>query len=157
MPSASRPLYDFDLIDYCLQIPPELTFDVAFDRPIIRESMQGIIPDDVRLNGKKAVFAPFCVDIVTGPDGPGIGSLLTAPDAELDAYVDSERVRRLWQEERPKGNSGPEAARWGTEVWKMATMECWLRAQADPNFVDEMLDRPDVRPPSVRRLSEHPN
>ena len=152
---SESPLYDFDLIDYCLRIPPELAFDVAFDRPIIRESMQGIIPDDVRLNGNKAVFSPFCIDIVTGPDSPGIERLLTAPDAELNAYVDGDRVRRLWQEERPKQNTGTEAVIWGTEVWKMATLECWLRAQADPDFLDEMLARPDVRPPSIRRANGH--
>jgi asparagine synthase (glutamine-hydrolysing) len=147
---SETPLYDFDLIDFSLRLPPQLAFDSAFDRPLAREAMRGLIPDDVRLNGNKAVFSPFCYDMLTGADAPGIERLLTAPDAELGAYVDTEHVRRLWNQERPTPGAGRATMSWGTDMWTLAMAECWLRSQANPGFVDEMLARPDVPRPRVR-------
>jgi hypothetical protein len=145
---SETPLYDFDLIDYCLRLPPQLAFDSAFDRPLAREAVSGLIPDDVRLNSKKADFSAFCCDMLTGADAPGIERLITAPDAELGAYADMELVRRLWKEDRRRRERGY-ATSWGTDMWRLVAAECWLRSQDDPGFVDEMLARPDVRPPSV--------
>ena len=146
---AESPLYDFDLIDHCLGLPPELAFNYSHNRPLAREAMRGLIPDDVRLDGQKSNLSLFCFDILTGEDAPGIERLLTAPDAELGAYVDMDLVRRRWHE-RPARDRAKTMS-WGSQIWAWATAECWLRAQANPDFVDQMLDRPDVRPPSMRK------
>ena len=154
--TSETPFYDVDLIEYCLRLPPELAFDSAFNRPLARESMRGLIPDEVRLDGRKAVFSPFCFDMVTGADAPGLESLLTAPDAELGAYVDLEMVRRLWHVDRPRREPRYGTMDWGSDVWRLAAAESWLRAQADPEFVERMLARPDVLPPAARALAEQP-
>ena len=151
---SETPLYDVDLIDYCLRLPPQLAFDAALDRPLAREAVRGLIPDDVRLHGEKANFSPLCFDIVTGADAPVIERLFAAPDAELGAYADMSRVRRLWREERPRQNSGLGPTIWGTVVWRLAVLESWLRSQSDSGFVDEMLARPDVPAPRIRRAGE---
>jgi asparagine synthase (glutamine-hydrolysing) len=151
---AESPLYDFDLVEYCLSLPPELSYASAFSRPMAREAMRGLIPDDVRENNVKANFSPFCFDILTVGDGPAVEALLTAPDAELGAFVDMEWVRRRWRERPERGPTSTMV--WGTQMWMLAAAECWLRSQADPSFVDDMLSRPDVRPPSVRRLDGVP-
>lgn len=145
---SETPLYDFDLMDYCLRLPPELAFDVAFDRPLAREAVRGLVPDDVRLNGAKANFSPFGLSMLTGADAPGIERLLTAPDAELGAYADLDQVRGLWHEERP--GTFNKAMYWEADIWRLTAAECWLRSLADPGFIDEMLARPDVRPPKAR-------
>ena len=151
---SQTPLYDFDLIDYCLRLPPQFAFDSRFSRPLAREAVGGLVPDDVRLNDKKANFSAFCFDMLTGADAPGIERLLTARDAELGAYVDIELIGQLWQDGRPKQVRGYATTSWGTDMWRLAVAECWLRSQADSGFVDEMLARPDVRPPSVRPAGE---
>ena len=147
---SETPLCDFDLIDYSLRLPPQLAFDSAFNRPLARESVRGLIPDDVRLNGEKANFSRFCFDIVTGADAPGIERLITAPDAELGAFADLAQIRSLWRHERPQRAPGSATTSWGTDVWRLAVAECWLRSQSDPGFADEMLACPDVLPPRVR-------
>jgi asparagine synthase (glutamine-hydrolysing) len=144
------PLYDVDLIDYCLRLPPELAFDSRFTRPLAREAMRGVIPDSVRLQTQKAVFSPFCSEAITGADAPGIERLIGTRDAELGAYVDMGLVRSLWQQARSSGTGA--SADIGTAVWRFAAAECWLRFQADPGFADEMLDRSDVVPPAARTV-----
>jgi asparagine synthase (glutamine-hydrolysing) len=148
--AAESPLYDFDLVEYCLSLPPELSYASAFSRPLAREAMRGLIPDDVRTDNVKANFSPFCFDVLTVGDAPAIETLLTAPDAELGAFVDLQWVRERWQDRPERGPTSTMV--WGTLIWMLAAAECWLRSQADPSFVDEMLARPDVRPPSVRRV-----
>jgi asparagine synthase (glutamine-hydrolysing) len=144
------PLYDFDLVDYCLKLPPELAFESAHTRPLAREAMRGLLPDEVRLNDQKANFSAYCYETLTGADAPGIDRLLMAPDAELGAYADMEWIRRQWQHDRPKPGTG--TGPWGTAIWRVVAAECWLRAQADPSFVENMLARPDVLPLQTRPI-----
>jgi asparagine synthase (glutamine-hydrolysing) len=144
------PLYDVDVIDYCLRLPPELAFDSRFTRPLAREATRGLIPDAVRLQTGKAVFSPFCAEAITGADAPGIEQLIDTGDAELGAYVDMEFVRSLWQQARASGAGASMAL--GTEVWRFAAAECWLRFQADPGFADEMLDRSDIAAPAAHAV-----
>jgi hypothetical protein len=98
----------------------------------------------------KAVFSPFCAEAITGADAPGIEQLIDTGDAELGAYVDMEFVRSLWQQARASGAGASMAL--GTEVWRFAAAECWLRFQADPGFADEMLDRSDIAAPAAHAV-----
>jgi len=145
------PLYDFDLVDYCLRLPPGLAFESKHSRPLARHAMRDVIPDEIRLSDHKADFSSFCYDILTNADAPGIERLLEAPDPEIGAYADMEWVRHRWFHDRPAPgrNTGP----WGTVMWRIIAGECWLRAMADPGFVENMLAHDDVRSPSVRRVS----
>jgi asparagine synthase (glutamine-hydrolysing) len=146
--TSESPLYDFDLVNYSLSLPPELAFKRDHSRPLAREAMQGLMPDDVRLDGVKSNLSMFCFDVLTGADAPAIERLLLDPDAELGAYVDLEHVRRRWLGQPERGLESTVA--WGSQVWLWAGLECWLRAQADPDFIDEMLQRPDVAAPAMR-------
>ena len=146
------PFCDPDLIEYVLQLPAELAF-AQLDRPLAREAMRGILPDQVRLQKQKAVFLEFCMDAVTGADARGIERLLTARDAELGAYVDLEWVRNLWYRERPPPQ---QSAYWLVAIWCFVMCELWLRAQADPGFLEQLLARPDVLAPSVQAVGDQP-
>ena len=144
------PLYDVDLIDYCLRMPPELHYRSSLDRPLAREAMRGIIPDSVRLQTSKANFSSFFSSAMTEADAPAIEQLLGARDAELRAYVDMEWVRKGLG---PAVAAGYGGIRWLGDLWRLAAGECWLRLQADPSSVPEMLARPEVLRPSLRKVA----
>lgn len=138
---GESPLYDVDLIQYCLTLPPELAFDPRYDRALAREAALGLMPEAVRLQPRKADFGPFAHAAVTGADAPGLERLLTAPDAELRAYLDPEWLAHSWQALR--------ASRFGevpglSQLWRLASAECWLRLQVDPSFAETMLAAPVV-------------
>ena len=145
------PLYDFDLIDFCLQLPPELAFDRRFTRPLAREAVAGILPDAVRLETQKADFSPLCAEAIAGPDAPGIERLLTADDAEIGAYADMDYVRALWRSGQPGAATG--SMSWGTTVWRLAAAECWLRLQTGASSLDELLASGDAPAPSLQAVS----
>ena len=140
------PLYDFDLIDFCLRLPPELAFDQRFTRPLAREAVAGILPEAVRLQPRKANFSTFSAQAIGGADAGGIERLLTADDAEIGAYVNLDYVRTLWRSGHPGAPKG--SMIWGTTVWRLAAAECWLRFQTDAFMLEEVLASGEA-PPAV--------
>ncbi len=134
----ASPLYDFDLINLCMRLRPELAFDSRFTRPLAREALHGLIPDAVRLQTQKAVFTPFVSEAITGADAPWIGRLLDGPDPELGAYVDVDHARRIWRGADPQLPLGSMA--WGTTVWRLAAAEAWLQLQTREDELYELLE-----------------
>ena len=127
---ARHPLFDLDLVELGLRQPPLATFDRYRNRPVLRAGMAGLLPDAVRLRPGKAWFDSVIVDCLAGPDGVAVRRLLTDPGAELGAYVDRRGVQRaLFDTDRQRSES---PFRWMWQVWRLLTVECWLRAQADP-------------------------
>jgi asparagine synthase (glutamine-hydrolysing) len=125
---ARHPLYDLDVLELALAQQPQATFDRERDRPVLRASMQGVVPDAVRLRGRKARFDSLLVDSLAGSDLQGVRSLLADPRAELGAFVDLASLR----ERLPTGDPSESfSAPWIQQLWRLASLECWLRSQSD--------------------------
>jgi asparagine synthase (glutamine-hydrolysing) len=133
---SSSPLYDLDLLEYCLSLPPEIAFDRELSRPLAREAMVGLLPEDVRLQRRKATFSQFCVEMLRGADAPGIRAVIMSPDPLLGEYVDMGWVRQLWQD---LSEQRRHPVFWGGVIWKAAVAEAWLRLQSDPAWLQERL------------------
>jgi asparagine synthase (glutamine-hydrolysing) len=125
---ARHPMLDLDLVELALRQPPEQTLDPRFSRPVLREAMAGLLPDSVRLRPQKALFESLIAATMRGPDGAAIREILTAPDAEIGAYVDRERMQAslFGTEEVQKEDE----FRWMWQVWRLLTAEVWLRSLA---------------------------
>jgi asparagine synthase (glutamine-hydrolysing) len=125
---SRHPLFDLDLLELGLRQPPLATFDPWRDRPLLRASMDGLLPDAVRTRPTKALFDSLLIACLTGPDGAAIHRLLSNPAARLRDYVDMPSMRRTLLD-RPPGEEG--GFRWMYQLWRLATAECWLRIQED--------------------------
>lgn len=146
---AGSGLYDPDLIDFCMKVPPETAFDPEFNRPLAREAMRDLLPDEVRLQREKADLAPFALKILTGPDAVTIERLLNAPTTHIAEFIDIDWLGRQWRER--KGSAPAASAFWGI-AWRAAIGEAWLRYQSDPEDVRKLLEDPLVRPPAASRI-----
>lgn len=146
---ARHPMLDLDLVELSLRQPPEQTLDPRFSRPVLREAMTGLLPDSVRLRPQKALFESLIVAAMRGGDGTAIREILTAPDAEVGAYVDRERVAAtLFGTDTVRNGDD---FRWMWQVWRLLTAEVWLRSLAAGNRMPEPktpLSKPrvEVRP-----------
>ena len=127
---ARSPLLDLDLVEAGLRQPPRATFDRNRNRPMLRASVSGLLPDTVRLRPTKALFDSLVVGCLAGSDGIAIRRLLADPGAELRAYVDLPRAQRALLGADRHRDEHP--FQWMSRVWRMATAECWLRAQVEP-------------------------
>jgi len=127
---ARHPLLDLDLVELGLRQPPRASFDRRFSRPLLRACMAGLLPDTVRLRPGKARFESLIADCLNGPDSVTVRRLLTDPGLELGAYVDPGAVQRALFDTDLEPSSSP--FRWMWQVWRLVTIECWLRSQASP-------------------------
>ena len=152
---ARHPLLDLDLVELGLRQPPEATLDRHRNRPVLRVSMAGLLPDSVRLRPGKAWFDSLIVDCLDGPDGAAVQELVNGPGAELRAYVDPDGMRRALFDVSPRDQ--PDPFQWMHQVWRLVTAECWLRAQGDaravrlPNGLEPSPSRVSVRSVSATR------
>lgn len=129
-------LDDLDLVELVLALPPELSFDPSLDRPLLRATMEGTLPDSVRLRPRKSTFDALFVQTLATTDRPHLTRLLTAPDAEVRSYVRADVVRERLLEAPRERRGGA----WAWALWRLATAECWLRAQGDPELPRRALD-----------------
>ncbi|MDQ3720251.1 MAG: asparagine synthase-related protein [Actinomycetota bacterium] len=138
-----HPFADLDLISFVDRLPPELAFDPRFNRPFLRDSMAGIVPDHVRLQAPKMDINSF-VDAGIAADLPVMAPFVRARDARLQAYVRPEALRELFEPGTELSTLGQQL---GFRAWRCMEMEGWLRSQEEPTFAADMLQRPDlVRP-----------
>lgn len=122
-----HPLFDLDLVERGLGLAPLASFDTQRNRPALRSSMAGLLPDAVLQNPRKAWFDSLIVDCLIGPDREAVGRLLGDPRSELAGYVDLDAVRRTLLESDKLRRERP--FRWMWQVWRLLTAEIWLRAQ----------------------------
>jgi asparagine synthase (glutamine-hydrolysing) len=128
---ARHPMLDLDLVELSLRQPPAGTLDPRFSRPVLREAMAGLLPDSVRLRPQKALFETLIVAAMRGPDAVAVREILTAPDAEIGAYVDRQRMEAALF--GTKAVSRGDEFRWMWQVWRLLTAEVWLRSLASVN------------------------
>jgi asparagine synthase (glutamine-hydrolysing) len=125
---ARHPLLDLDVVKLGLRQPPRSTLDPRFSRPLLRASLAGMLPDAVRLRPAKALFESLISDCLTGPDSKLVRELLTGPGMELGAYIDPSALERaLFATEHDRGYA---SFHWMWQVWRLVTIECWLRSQS---------------------------
>ena len=126
---ARHPLFDLDLVELVLRTPAISSFDPHMDRPMLRASMAGLVPDAIRLRARKARFDSLVTDSLIGCDGATIETILSDRHAELGAFVDLTRARTDLLRSGP-GESSPAFS--STQyLWRLITAECWLKAQHD--------------------------
>lgn len=145
---AGHPLLDLQLVDFVLRCPPALAFDRGVDRPLIRTAVRGRVPELVRLRRDKAQFNALQNDSLALADGKAVERLLGSSRALVNAYIDPQAVRDgplAAMARHGRGGGGG----WTMPVWRLVTLECWLRGLEDPGFADQALedwglDRPDI-------------
>jgi hypothetical protein len=144
------PLFDVGLVELALRIPPSVHWQQPIDRSLARDTVAGVLPDEVRMNRVKANIGPFYLDLITGPDSAIMRELLLAPDARVREFADP-----AWIEHnvpRSPTTADPDWLTWITVVWRLAMAECWLRWLEDERFPEGLLARSDLPEPAHRAV-----
>jgi asparagine synthase (glutamine-hydrolysing) len=143
---ARHALYDLDLLELAFRLPPLSCFDASLSRPLLRDAVAGVSPDEVRLRPDKSVFDAPILDGIQGPEREAVHAILGAPDAEILAYVSRKGLSGLLRDDAPERYERPSA--WALAVWRLTTAEMWLRAEADPSVVDRWLTSDSIARPN---------
>lgn len=135
---ARHPLFDLDLVELVLRSPPELAFDPTLTRPLLREALNGLLPDELRLRATKSNFDALFHESLAGPDLAVARRLLTGRDVAVASYVDLDVVRAELLGSAPP-RPGRRRQDWAAYLWRLVTAECWLRTLDDPAFPEHLL------------------
>jgi hypothetical protein len=144
---ARHPLFDLDLFELMLAVPPELCSRGALSRPLFREAMAGLSPDAVRLRPDKSVFDDLVNDALVGPELPALRELLSGA-AEVRAYARPAAIAELIANPPPRQRGS--AGAWGEDILRLAAVEAWLRYQEYPALPRRLLEEGLVAQPASR-------
>ena len=128
-------LFDLELLRTVLTDPPELQFDPARDRALLRDGLLGHIPEAVRTRHAKSFFTDLL------PDGLAVDGALLAEgpsraDAPVRAFVRSEPLEELL-----RGEADLRRGRAARQLWQVGLADVWLRTLERPEYPLELLDR----------------
>jgi asparagine synthase (glutamine-hydrolysing) len=128
-------LFDRELLQTALADPPELQFDPARDRALLRDGLLGHVPEAVRTRHAKSFFTDL-LPAGLAADGALLAEGPAEADAPVRAFVRSEPLEALLGEAtRPRGSR---AAR---RLWHAGLADVWLRGLTQPEYPRELLDR----------------
>ena len=117
-------LYDIELTETVLRVPPTAQFDPVRDRPLLRDGLAGLIPEAVRTRHAKSHFTSVVLAGIR-TDEAGLIDPLRLRDAPIRAYVAPDALERklaISPAERPILAAGP--------LWQLAIANRWLVYQA---------------------------
>lgn len=113
-------LFDLELVEAVLCIPPELGFDPVRDRPLLRDALTGYVPEAVRRRTAKARFNPLSAEALHGGEGERVLAALAEPGAPVRAYVVGSALDRLL--------TGPRSGVRELQLWRVGIADLWLRS-----------------------------
>jgi asparagine synthase (glutamine-hydrolysing) len=117
-------LYDLELTEAVLALPPSAQFDPFRDRPLLRDGLIGLIPETVRTRHAKSHFTSVVLAGLRADEAELIDPL-RRDDAPIRAYVAPgalERKIAIPAAERSILAAGP--------LWQVAIANRWLAYQA---------------------------
>jgi hypothetical protein len=116
-------LYDLELIEAVLRIPPQAQFDGVRDRPLLRDGLAGRIPEAVRTRHEKSYFTSVVMAGMRA-DEAGLIDPLRRPDAPVRAYVSGEALNRKLavapEDRRIQGSAA---------LWRVSIVNQWLASE----------------------------
>ncbi|MGH2997622.1 MAG: asparagine synthase-related protein, partial [Gaiellaceae bacterium] len=133
-------LDELDLVELVLRLPPHLAFDAGLNRPFVRRALAGLVPDAIRLRADKSDFSPLLIGAIASYDRGLVNELLGGRHVEVRAYTRRDALDALLARAPVRQN-----ITWAWQVWRLATTECWLRAQSDPELPRRLLERMAAR------------
>jgi asparagine synthase (glutamine-hydrolysing) len=128
-------LFDLDLLQTALAIPPQLQFYGGRDRALLRDALSGYIPEAIRTRYAKSFFTEL-LSAGLAADGPLLVDGASRRDAPVRAFVRTEALDELL---RADADLSP--VRTARRFWHVGLADVWLRALERPEYPRELLDR----------------
>lgn len=127
-------LFDLDLLQRVLAIPPELQFDPVRNRALLRDGLTGHIPEAVRTRPTKSVFTDLLADGLA-TDGPLLARGPSQRDAPVRGFVRADALEQLLGEAADA--RGTRATR---RLWHIGLADAWLRALDQPDHPRQLIE-----------------
>jgi asparagine synthase (glutamine-hydrolysing) len=119
---ARHPFLDRRLAEYLLSIPPEQIYRVGRSKVVMRNAMQGILPEVVRTRPGKTEFSSYMAIGLRQQETQKIKDLLTSPWLARYHWVKLPELQEFYAEYLAKEWMGD-----GLMLWRPVSLELWLK------------------------------
>lgn len=128
---SRAPLLDYRLIEYAFSLGPEYKIRDGITKYLLRRSMKGVLPEDVRTRTDKMGFAtPLERWFRTRLEGK-VRDIINSDSFRKRSYFDQAEVeKKLNTFMRGKGNPGDNSH---FTIWSWVNLELWMRKFIDEN------------------------
>lgn len=128
--SSAGPLMSVRLNEFCLSLPPELQFRAGWDRRLLRESMRGLLPDEVRCRVTRGLLQPSFQRAFSTLRPQVLAQLEQLPaDTRFAGWFDPAAIRAL-RDNLAAGGSGFAAENIATQLLQWTGFLAWLENSA---------------------------
>jgi asparagine synthase (glutamine-hydrolysing) len=117
-----HPFLDRRLAEAVLATPPDQVFELGCYKPLLRQAMDGLLPDSLRLRRDKTRLGEFVDFSLRDKAGDFVEDLLGAPRIAELGFVNGPELRTAFRAYR-QGDRHPEKRK----IWLAVTLELWLR------------------------------
>ena len=98
------PFYNRELIEYCLNVSPNLKNKDGHSRYILKEAIKGVVPEKIRKRNSKSNLAHALCKNFVEKDSKIIDQELSNPNEAIKEFVDIKDIRDSWNklQENPR-------------------------------------------------------
>jgi asparagine synthase (glutamine-hydrolysing) len=118
------PFLDRRLVEFCLSLPPEQKLRNGWTRYVLRQAMDGYLPQKVQWREGKANLAPGFNHGLRRYEHDRLKRLLVTDPGPLNRYVDLSVVHDALDQLFDGGDHGD-----ALSVWKASILRAWLNTQ----------------------------
>ena len=122
---ARVPFLDYRLVEFIFSLPEDQKIKHAQTKYILRNSMKGVLPDQVRMRMDKMGFVTPERVWMSGALRPWINEIFESRSFAQNPYLDSEKVNLLFSEHQ----SGQRDL--GSTLWRWINLELWRTQQIE--------------------------
>ena len=121
-----HPFYDLRVVEFLLSIPPEFNYSEGKYRQLHRESMKGILPEDVRMRKGKAFFNELIIQHIEALDLDPFWSEAHIVRLGVITQETLDRIRLDFE-----NGDLDSKMRLSTRYWQLINLEQWYRFNYD--------------------------
>mgnify|MGYP000878541060 FL=1 len=123
---SRTPFLDYRLVEYTLSIEPEFIIKNGITKSILRESLKGVLPEEIRNRQDKVGFATPQDEWFREPAFRSfIGNIIKSESFRDRQIMDADKARLLY-EKHLKGEINI-----AKDIWKWIHLELWFRTFID--------------------------
>lgn len=121
------PFFDHRLAEFMFRVPGKMKIRDGITKRLLREAMQGILPEETRVRVKKTGWnAPAHQWFAEGHVADALGDLIASQKFRDRSIYNVAEVQRLFQEHRQTVRSGAVAENHMMFFWQLLNLELWF-------------------------------
>ena len=116
---SRMPLLDWRLVTFARSLPPDAKLGGGFTKRVLRDAIQGLVPEHIRLRRSKVGFNAPLIEWANGSLSPLLQAAMQLPFWQENPYFDGPRLSREY-------NARMSAAPWRYDDWQALSQLCAL-------------------------------